>query len=80
MAEYKVIFDIGSRLFRTNITFADLESARETRDYLRSRNFDAAIVPIDYRHEMHSGWDKVSAMIELGFTFKDPVERPNPIE
>jgi hypothetical protein len=79
MDEYKVIYDIGTRLFRTHITFTDLESARKTRDYLRAKNFDAAIVSIDYRHEMHSGWDKVSTMIELGFTFEDPIERPNPI-
>ena len=63
--EYKVIYEIGGRLFKAKGTFASQEEANKLKEYLLKRKFDVLTVEESYEHNMHYSPEKLRALKEL---------------
>jgi hypothetical protein len=78
MAGYKVVYEIGGRLFRASKTFQDVESAKLLSDYFLSKNFDATVFPEEVEHDMRSGFSCFLRMVSANFVSQ--LERPKPLD
>jgi hypothetical protein len=78
MGGYKVVYEIGGRLFRANRTFQDIESAKLLSDYFLRKSFDAGVFPEEVEHDMRSGFSCFLKMVSANYISQ--LERPKPFD